>query len=134
MITIQLNSSVPLSEQVYLGIRRALASGELVVGSPLPPVRQLANDLGINFNTVARAYRDLEQQGLLRSIRGRGTVVVSVEETRREAAQVVEKRLTGDFRNFLASARLAGLSRERIERMIGDEIAKSWPKEVDGSC
>jgi GntR family transcriptional regulator len=90
-------------------------------------VRQLANDLGINFNTVARAYRDLERQGLISSIRGRGTVVISAEETRREPAPLVEKRLSEDLRNFLANARLAGVSRKTVESMIENEMPKSWP-------
>lgn len=129
MLTIQLSSSVALAKQVSLGIRRAVAAGEIGVGNPLPTVRQLANDLGINFNTVARAYRDLGKQGLVRSIRGRGTVVVSIEETRREPEDVIEKRLSGDLRDFLANARLAGLPRDVVERIIRDEVTRLWSRE-----
>ncbi len=77
MLTIRLDSPVPLAEQIRLGIRQAIAAAELAPGDPLPAVRQLANDLGVNFNTVARAYRELEQEGLVISRRGRGTVVTS---------------------------------------------------------
>ena len=130
MITIQLDSAVPLAEQVSLGIRRAIAEGELVQGDPLPTVRQLANDLGINFNTVARAYRDLENQGLARSIRGRGTVVAAIQETRREPARVVEKRLSGNMRDLLATARLAGLSKKAVENIIQNEVTRLWTRKA----
>jgi len=132
MITVNLNSSTPLNEQLCLGIRRAIAMSELMVGDPLPSVRQLANDLGINFNTVARAYRDLEKQGLLNSIRGRGTVVASNEETRREPEAVVERRLSEDLRDLLASAQLAGLPKEVVERIIRGELIRLWPTKEKG--
>ncbi|MEW6278583.1 MAG: GntR family transcriptional regulator, partial [Candidatus Eremiobacterota bacterium] len=73
MIRIQVDSTVPLVEQLQQELRRAIARGEVGPGDPLPPVRQLAADLGINWNTVARAYRALELEGLVSTARGRGT-------------------------------------------------------------
>lgn len=129
MLTIRLDLPVPLAEQIRLGIRREIASGELKPGDALPPVRQLAGDLGVNFNTVARAYRDLEQEGLVTSVRGRGTLVASSTETRREPGTVVRARLADRIRNVLSDARLAGLTRESIQRIMQQEIAAFWIEE-----
>jgi len=76
-IAIDADSAVPPYEQVRLRIADLAASGELAAGHKLPPVRRLATDLGLAANTVARAYRELEQAGLVET-RGRlGTVITA---------------------------------------------------------
>jgi DNA-binding transcriptional regulator YhcF (GntR family) len=76
-ITIDPASPVPPYEQVRLRIASLAAAGDLPAGTKLPPVRQLATDLHLAANTVARAYRELEQAGLVET-RGRaGTVITS---------------------------------------------------------
>ena len=126
MLTIKLDSPIPLSEQIRLGIRQAIATGELKPGDPLPVVRQLANDLDINFNTVARAYKELEQEGLVRSIRGRGTVVTSTNEKSRESKPVIKTNLSAKIRDILTEAQLLGLSKESVEKMIQNELKLFW--------
>ena len=75
MISVDHDSPVPPYEQVRAQIANRISIGELAVGIRLPTVRQLAADLGLAVNTVARAYRELEQGGLVQS-RGRaGTFV-----------------------------------------------------------
>jgi DNA-binding transcriptional regulator YhcF (GntR family) len=75
-------SPVPAYEQVRGQLARQIHAGELVPGARLPTVRRLAGDLGLAVNTVARAYRELEQAGLV-ATRGRnGTVVTGTDETR----------------------------------------------------
>jgi GntR family transcriptional regulator len=77
-LTIELNfrSHLPLQGQVVEQIRRGLASGELRTGERLPPARQLAQALGINHTTVARAYRQLDEEGLLSTQQGRGAYIL----------------------------------------------------------
>ena len=76
-IVIDPASPVPPYEQVRLRIAALAAAGDLPAGTKLPPVRQLATDLNLAANTVARAYRELEQAGLVET-RGRaGTVITS---------------------------------------------------------
>lgn len=82
MISYDPRSPVPAYEQVRGQLARQIHAGELVPGARLPTVRRLAGDLGLAVNTVARAYRELEQAGLV-ATRGRnGTVVTGTDETR----------------------------------------------------
>ncbi len=122
MLAIRLDSAVPLVDQIIVGLRTAIATGDVGVGDELPPVRQLAADLGINLNTVARAYRALEGLGLLRAARGRGTVVVAARETRAETARERTRRLTDGIRAALADARLAGLDRPAVEGILDSQM------------
>ena len=128
MITIRLDSPVSLCDQVRLAIREAIARGELRRGDPLPSVRQLANDLDINFNTVSRAYRDLEREGLVTSVRGRGTVVANDSETVAMRGIEAEERVLNDMRVLLTNARLAGIARERLRSMFEAKASEFWPR------
>ncbi len=114
MLKIDPRSPIPLGEQVRRGIRRAIAEKELEPGAPLPPVRQLAADLEINLNTVARAYRELERDGLVTTARGRGTVV----KASRGSTRVPKDELRRRLRDLLADARLSGYGREEITRLL----------------
>src|SRR2546422_10571119 len=74
-IAIDRNVPIPAYQQVVDGIAGAIARGDLRRGSRLPSVRNLAVDLGLNVNTVARAYRDLERAGVIQTMPGMGTFV-----------------------------------------------------------
>ena len=74
-LTVDLDSPVPPYEQLREQIAGLIGTGELVAGTRLPPVRQLAADLGIAGGTVARAYRELDQAGLIEGRGRHGTVV-----------------------------------------------------------
>jgi GntR family transcriptional regulator len=126
MITISLNSPIPLHEQLVQELRRLLADGTLKVGDELPPVRQLANDLGINLNTVARAYRELTEIGLLSTSRGRGTVVLSTLEKTTEKPAEERKRIETTLSSALADAKIAGLNRKDIEQLVLRQLNKLW--------
>lgn len=81
IIEIDAGSPTPPYEQVRLRIAELAARGELPAGSRLPAVRQLAGDLGLAANTVARAYRELEQAGLVET-RGRHGTVITAQAAR----------------------------------------------------
>lgn len=109
----------PVYRQIARQIRSRIASGALVPGDLLPRVRGLASDLGVTLNTVARAYRLLEEEGFV-SIRSRSGVEVAWPSSlpssgRREALQ-------DDLRAVLARLRQSGLGREEIERLADREI------------
>lgn len=129
MITIDLESTVPIVGQVHAEIRQAIASGALQPGDALPTVRQLAQDLGINLNTVARAYRLLESDGLVTSIRGRGSVVRAAREAPEIAERSLKQRIAQTIRTLIADARLAGLERAELEALIAEQARSQWPRE-----
>jgi DNA-binding transcriptional regulator YhcF (GntR family) len=80
-IAVDHDSPTPPYEQVRLRIAELAAAGRLAAGTRLPPVRQLATELGLAANTVARAYRELEQAGLVET-RGRAGTVVTARAAR----------------------------------------------------
>ncbi|MFF2316271.1 GntR family transcriptional regulator [Arthrobacter sp. NPDC058097] len=75
-ISVDLGSPIPPYEQIRLQISALIAAGALTAGTRLPAVRSLAADLGLAAGTVARAYRELEQAGLIETRRRNGTVVL----------------------------------------------------------
>jgi len=129
MLTIDLDSAIPIVEQLHAEIRHAIAGGLLRPGDSLPTVRQLADDLGINLNTVARAYRLLESDGLVTSVRGRGSVVRSAREAPAIAERSLQQRIGQSIRTLIADARLAGLDRGEFEALFAEQARTLWPKE-----
>lgn len=126
MIHVRLDSSVPLAEQLVTGLRGALARGQVRQGDPLPSVRQLAADLGINLNTVSRAYRVLEESGLVSTRRGRGTRVTAEREPHPALDLDALRERT---RALLADARLADLPRADVAELIHQELDTLYPEE-----
>lgn len=126
MIAIDHASGEPLTDQIAGAIRAEIAAGRIAPGDELPTVRQLADDLEVNFNTVARAYRVLESSGLVRSARGRGSRVVSAVETNVAGARRGARRSIGVA---LTNARLAGLDRQQIENVLNAVVDQLWPQE-----
>lgn len=98
-LRLDLHSGVPVYRQIIDQVRGGIASGSLSVGDQLPTVRQLAVDLSINPNTVARAYRELELGGVLETHQGTGTFISSQrirggdEERSRQLALIVAESL-----------------------------------------
>ena len=110
-------SDEPVYHQIARQIRALVASGALAPGEFLPGVRTLASDLGVNLNTVARAYRMLEEEGFV-VIRSRS----GVEVARPASTPADREGLREDLRAVLARLRQAGLGRDEIERMATKEI------------
>lgn len=123
-------SGIPLYLQLMEQIKHAVESGAIQPGEQLPAIRKLAEDLVMNPNTVARAYRDLEHEGILELRQGSGAFVSQAVAARtkitRQAHAVVQtalERLTA-----------AGLSEEEIRRLVENELAVSRDlKKVTGS-
>ncbi len=107
------NSPVPVYVQIKQKVKELIASGKFKEGDFLPSVRRLASDLGVNFNTVAKAYRDLTIEGVIKPLRGEGYVVVGIG--RSFAREKLE-----DLRRILKVLRSIGVGREEIERVVGE--------------
>ncbi|MEE0859098.1 MAG: GntR family transcriptional regulator [Acutalibacteraceae bacterium] len=76
MFSINYQSREPIYEQLYNNVIRLLSLGVLVPEQQLPPVRQLATQLGVNPNTVSKAYKNLEQDGIIYSVVGKGSFIM----------------------------------------------------------
>jgi GntR family transcriptional regulator len=102
-------SPTPIYAQLDRSIRAAIATGELEAGAQLPTVRQLAVDLAVNANTVARVYAQLERDGMLETRRGVGTFVR--ESPSPQAARAHrERELRELIRRFVGDAALLGFT------------------------
>jgi GntR family transcriptional regulator len=108
----------PIYQQVADGIKELIARGKLPEGAPLPPVRQLAADLGVNLNTIATAYRELQKDGLIAIKHGSGSVVTSRTLTERSHEELLQR-----LRTALTELVLAGLSSSKILNMVVRELS-----------
>ena len=116
-ISLDFGSSDPIYVQIVNQVREQLTTGELKPGDQLPTVRQLASELRVNFNTIARAYRLLDEAGLISTQRGRGTYLLEHDEQRSEEAirkETIEEQLGKTIQSLIRK----GYSREDIQRTI----------------
>jgi DNA-binding transcriptional regulator YhcF (GntR family) len=120
MIRIDVSGPKPLEEQITLALRQALAQGGIAAGEELPSVRQLASDLGVHWNTVARAYRRLADDGLLVVRRGRGAVV---RDTPRTVTRMTKSGLRERFAEVVAAGLLGGASKKDMEQAFEEALA-----------
>jgi GntR family transcriptional regulator len=115
-------SAVPIYRQVMDQISRAVAAGVLVRGEQLPSVRELAAQLLLNPNTIARVYRDLEREGLVETRRGEGTYISPNASALREAerTRLISEQLSAvaqDVHTFgLSEAKALKLFREALTK------------------
>lgn len=120
---VQPDSQVPIYEQIAAQVVFGVAAGDLPPGELVPSVRDLAQRLLVNPNTVARAYQDLERLGVLETKRGLGMQVAA------EAQQLCDARrreiIRGRLRATLREAASGGLSAEDIHELIDEEWVRA---------
>jgi len=126
-ITVITTSPEPVYEQIVRQIQDRVAAGELKPGAPLPTVRQLAGDLQLNRNTVARAYKQLEDRGVILTAGRKGTFVR--DNASREVERVKSNRAERSVRHLVAALIGDGLSRAEIETLFSDAL-RVKPKET----
>jgi GntR family transcriptional regulator len=116
-IQIDLRSDIPITNQIVEQIQQQLATGALKPGDQLPTVRALALDLRVNFNTVARAYRLLDDAGIISTQQGRGTYIL--EQPPPEASDKLKREaLSALARRYLEEVQRLGFGRdEAIEAL-----------------
>lgn len=117
------SNGVAIYEQIVRQIAYAVAREALPVGQFVPSVRELAKKLAVNPNTVSRAYRDLQTEGILAAVRGEGLEVAqgAVAQCRKLRKQIVRDRLA----DVLTEARRSGLDGEALRGLIDEELVRS---------
>ena len=125
-ISVLTTSPEPVYEQIVRQIQDRVASGELAPGTPLPTVRQLAGDLQLNRNTVARAYKQLEDRGVILTAGRKGTFVR--DDASSEVERIKANRAERSVRQLVSGLISDGLSRAEIETLFRDALRVVSPK------
>jgi GntR family transcriptional regulator len=121
LVRLDTTDPTPIYSQIERAIRAAVATGRLTKGAQLPTVRQLAVELRVNANTVAKVYSDLERDGLLDTRRGIGTFVGDVRASL--PRQRVSRQALRDFAlRVLEDAAARGVSRSELIAQLQAEI------------
>ncbi|HKJ27699.1 MAG TPA: GntR family transcriptional regulator [Anaerolineales bacterium] len=128
-IQVDLTDHVPIYIQLMNQVKHMIATGELQPGDQLPTVRQLAADLRVNFNTVARAYRLLDEESIISTQHGRGTYILepASEERDREMRRNSLKRL---IVHLLNEADSLGFTAEETRTLFETKI-NAWENSGD---
>src|SRR5436190_22540300 len=113
VVAIDPRDSTPIYAQLDRGLRAAIAAGRLREGDQLPTVRQLAVDLRINANTVARVYADLERSGILETRRGVGSSIRATPASARPPDEH-QRRLRAFVTRLLGDASAAGFTPDEV--------------------
>lgn len=111
--------STPIYQQLVDGVKEAIAQGMLLPGERMPTVRKLALELSLNPNTVAKAYQKLEQEGIIETMRSRGTYIASPSVVDKELAH---KRLGRLIEKVLVEAYHLGLSPAEVKQLVADKL------------
>src|SRR5512141_3241310 len=123
-LQIDFRSGLPIYTQIVNEIQAQVVTGVLKPGDQLPTVRALAEELRVNFNTVARAYRLLDEARIISTQQGRGTYITEIpppnvtEKLRRESLEALTHR-------FISEAMRLDFTRIEINRMVSDQL-KDW--------
>jgi GntR family transcriptional regulator len=115
-ILITNTSADPIYEQIKNELKRQIITGELKDGEALPSIRKLALDLQISVITTKRAYDDLEKEGLISSVAGRGTFVAAKNKDllREKKMKLIESKLT----EVVSAAKMLGIEDQELKKTL----------------
>jgi GntR family transcriptional regulator len=131
ILQIDFRSGLPIYIQIVNQVQAQVAGGILKPGDQLPTVRALAEELRVNFNTVARAYRILDEARIISTQQGRGTYITEIppahvtEKLRKESLEALTQR-------YIREAMRLDFSKAEITEIIKDQL-KAWKADVEQS-
>ncbi|MEJ2550159.1 MAG: GntR family transcriptional regulator [Anaerolineales bacterium] len=126
-LELDFRSHTPIYVQIVERIKHLVGTEALKPGQQLPTVRQLATDLRVNFNTVARAYRILDEAGVISTQQGRGTFVLE-PPLPEDAKRMRNAALDAMTRSYLYEAHRLGFEPEEVEEIVENLLAH-WQEE-----
>jgi GntR family transcriptional regulator len=121
-LELDFRSGIPIYLQVVERIKERIAGGLLKPGDQLPTVRSLALDLRVNFNTVARSYRILDEIGIISTQQGRGTYVLTIPPPD-VSEQIRQKAIKALTHRYLADAERLGITPQELDQALNDQVA-----------
>ena len=122
-LEIDFRSGIPIYLQVVERIKERLAAGLLKPGDQLPTVRSLALDLRVNFNTIARAYRIMDESGIISTQQGRGTYILEVPSP--EVAESIRLQALQDLtQRYITDAERLGASPEELDEALKKQVTQ----------
>lgn len=117
LIALNYRDSKPIYEQIKDGFRRLIITGALETDEKLPSVRELAVSLSINPNTIQRAYRELEAEGFIYSVAGKGSFAAAVSEASKEREEELLKKFDQISREYMELTHNSEILKKRIEEL-----------------
>ena len=120
-IEIDFRSGMPIYVQIMDQIKHKIAIGLLKPGDQLPTVRQMATDLRINFNTVARSYKMLDEEGIISTQHGRGTYILDLP-SKENGAKLRFEDLQRLAANFLLEAEKLGFEPDEVKEVFSKKL------------
>jgi GntR family transcriptional regulator len=130
-ISIVPGSPIPVYRQIVDQVCAAVIGGDLTEDEALPPMRQLAEELMVNTNTVVRAYGELAREGIVESRGTRGVYVLAPRQRYKQAER--RRRIQPTLKAFISEALLLGFSSEEIIEQVEEEIEELSPRKPDKS-
>jgi GntR family transcriptional regulator len=122
-LELDFRSGIPIYVQIVERIKEMIASGRIRPGDQLPTVRTLALELRVNFNTIARSYRILDQAGIISTQQGRGTYIMEMPSP--EVSESIQKKaLEALIQRFLTDAERLHASPEELIETLKDQVAR----------
>ncbi|AND42375.1 GntR family transcriptional regulator [Cytobacillus oceanisediminis] len=121
LFNINLNTNAPLYKNISEDIKGKIINNFFLPGEKLPSIRSLASHIGINPNTIQKAYKDLEDQGYLISIKGKGNFVLLVPEAIGNNRKCFIKR---ELKKMVLEALYLGMTLEEIKAFVNENISK----------
>ncbi len=118
MIQLNYGSAQPIYEQIIMQYKYLMLQGYLKPNDAIPSVRKLAMDLGITPGTVAKAYREMEQQGLIQTVRGKGTFVAGLPEGVRDETAIAKVKAV--LEEQCLELTYQGLGKEEVLELVGE--------------
>ena len=122
-IQIDKNSRVPIYDQIKEQVKGLIHAGKIRTGDQLPTIRELSVDLSVNFNTVALAYRDLVNEGIIITERGKGTFVASTPGAE-EMQHIRQKKLADLIEALVHETDRLGYTRDDVGREFVSQFRK----------
>ncbi len=118
--SIDFSSHVPVYKQIAEKIKMKIANGELRQGDFLPSVRKLAEDIGVNFNTVSKAYKELSEEGIIEVQRGEGYTV------KVESLEDFNNEILLEIKQALKKALNTGISPNEIKKIFEEVVGRDF--------